>query len=62
MYFKFYRNVFQLTKYLQNMNVAHNVYITRGTKLTSSESDPVFLDSVRVFVWARKSSSGNIFS
>lgn len=52
------RDVFRLTHFLQCNNIAHNIYITRGTDFSSSNKNCKTLNTVRVYVWARKSSSG----
>lgn len=46
--------VFLIINYLQNENIAHNVYITRGN---STQSEPNF-DDIRVYIWARKHDYG----
>ncbi|XP_015524589.1 GDP-D-glucose phosphorylase 1 isoform X1 [Neodiprion lecontei] len=43
-----------IVNYLQTSNIAHNIYITRAK--TKAESD--IYDDIRVYIWARKSSSG----
>ncbi|XP_046734491.1 GDP-D-glucose phosphorylase 1-like isoform X2 [Diprion similis] len=43
-----------IVNYLQTSNIAHNIYITRAK--TKAESD--VYDDLRVYIWARKSSSG----
>ncbi|XP_049840090.1 GDP-D-glucose phosphorylase 1 [Schistocerca gregaria] len=52
------RDVFKLTNFLVCNNVAHNIYITRGTDFSSSHTNSKICNTVRVYVWARKSSSG----
>ncbi|GLH09054.1 GDP-D-glucose phosphorylase 1 [Gryllus bimaculatus] len=49
-------SVHKLTSYLQECNIAHNVYITRGQSFNSNKERKI-LDSVRVYVWARKHST-----
>lgn len=44
---------FLIINYLQNIEIAHNVYITRG-KLSIVEE----YKDVRIYVWARKSTTG----
>ena len=50
------KSVHRLTEYLTKENVAHNVYMTRGTDFENANS--ASYDSIRVFVWARKSVFG----
>ncbi|RLU16578.1 hypothetical protein DMN91_010646 [Ooceraea biroi] len=45
---------FLVANYLQACQVAHNVYITRARSRASSE----LYDDVRIYIWARKSSTG----
>lgn len=47
------RTVYHLTSYLQDANIPHNLYVTRGSKFNSS--DDVY-NTVRVYIWARKPS------
>jgi len=43
-----------LTSYLQNSNIPHNLYVTRGNRLDVQDTGEVY-NTVRVYVWARKS-------
>jgi hypothetical protein len=43
-----------LTSYLQNSNIPHNLYVTRGSRLDIQDTGEVY-STVRVYVWARKS-------
>lgn len=43
----------RLTSYLQNSNIPHNLYVTRGSRLDVRDTGEVY-DTVRVYVWARK--------
>lgn len=43
-----------LTSYLQNSNIPHNLYVTRGSRLDVRDTGEVY-NTVRVYVWARKS-------
>ena len=47
-------SVFVIVSYLQNNNIAHSIYITRG----KSNSSVKLFDDVRVYIWARKPSFG----
>ncbi|ODM87911.1 GDP-D-glucose phosphorylase 1, partial [Orchesella cincta] len=51
---KLVSSVMTLGKYLQENNVAHNLFVVRG----STKNVQGHFDSVRVFVWARESSFG----
>jgi len=39
---------------LQNSNIPHNLYVTRGSRLDVQDTGEVY-STVRVYVWARKS-------
>ncbi|XP_066991317.2 GDP-D-glucose phosphorylase 1 isoform X2 [Anabrus simplex] len=52
------RAVYKLTSYLQNENIAHNVYMTRGKLFNFQHVKSDVLDTVRVYVWARRHSAG----
>lgn len=45
---------FVVVNYLQENNVAHNVYITRSRTDCREE----IYDDIRIYIWARKPSSG----
>lgn len=47
---------FLIINYLQNNQIAHNIYITRG-KSNIKENKEEYRD-VRIYIWARKSSQG----
>lgn len=47
-------NVMVLVRHLEQEDIAHNVFITRGS--TKSERD--HFDSIRIFIWSRISSFG----
>ncbi|CAL8139082.1 unnamed protein product [Orchesella dallaii] len=47
-------SVMKLGKYLMESNIAHNVYIVRG----STKNIQGHFDSARIFIWARESSFG----
>ena len=44
----FFRNVVKATEYLQSNEIAHNVFITRGTCFHENAQD-----TVRVYIWPR---------
>lgn len=50
------RSVHCLTNYLQNSNIPHNLYVTRGSRLDVPDTGEVY-NTVRVYVWARKSAA-----
>ncbi|KDR14669.1 hypothetical protein L798_10776 [Zootermopsis nevadensis] len=50
------RSVCCLTEYLQNANIPHNLFITRGSRLHEADAGEVYT-TVRVYVWARKPSA-----
>nr|XP_033200061.1 GDP-D-glucose phosphorylase 1-like [Bombus vancouverensis nearcticus] len=47
---------FLIIDYLQNKQIAHNIYITRG-KSNIKENKEEYRD-VRIYIWARKSTQG----
>lgn len=47
---------FLIIDYLQNKQIAHNIYITRG-KSNIKENKKEYRD-VRIYIWARKSTQG----
>jgi len=46
------RHAFQVVDYLQCNDIAHNLFITRGTAFNGSQS------TVRVYIWPRESVLG----
>jgi len=48
------RNVYRLIAYLQREGVAHNLFLTRGKSFDDDDSNNN-LETLRVFVWPRKS-------
>ncbi len=50
----FLSDAYTLISYLQANDIAHNVYVTRG----SSKCQSGHFDSIRLFVWARTPSYG----
>lgn len=54
------RSVHCLTSYLQNSNIPHNLYVTRGSRLDVRDTGEVY-NTVRVYVWARKSAAARDF-
>jgi len=53
--------VHHLTSYLQNSNIPHNLYVTRGSRLDVRDTGEVY-NTVRVYVWARKSAGKPLVS
>jgi len=50
----FLESSYKLISYLEQQNIAHNVFLTRG----SSQNRMQHFDSVRLFVWAREANYG----
>ena len=48
-----------MTSYLHNNELAHNVFFTRGQRL-SEENNSDKNDVIRIFIWVRKPSTGTI--
>ncbi|KAK8754543.1 hypothetical protein OTU49_016660 [Cherax quadricarinatus] len=51
------RSVMKVIKLFLSKEIAHNLYITRGTSLDGNSTDGEY-DTVRVILWARKPSYG----
>ncbi|XP_032789201.1 GDP-D-glucose phosphorylase 1 [Daphnia magna] len=57
------RHVFTLADYMRQNEIAHNMFITRGTRFEGSSSDDdvhceIIYDTLRVFLWAREPAFG----
>jgi len=50
------RNVFTLISFLQQNEIAHNIFLTRGTSFQKPIEESY--DTLRVFVWLRESNFG----
>lgn len=50
------RSVYCLTSFLQNANIPHNLYLTRGSRLDVPDAGEAY-STVRVYAWARKPSA-----
>ena len=48
-----------MTSYLHKNELAHNVFFTRGQRL-SERSNSDTKDTIRIFIWVRKPSTGTI--
>nr|XP_033775546.1 GDP-D-glucose phosphorylase 1 [Geotrypetes seraphini] len=51
------RNICKVTNYLVTKDIAHNLFVTRGT-LSSHNTDPKSHARIRIIIWARKSCFG----
>ncbi|GAB6020531.1 hypothetical protein CHUAL_003214 [Chamberlinius hualienensis] len=49
------KSIFTVVNYLQSNNIAHNLFITRGTKFDSQDKK---YDAIRVYLWTRRSEIG----
>jgi len=48
-------SVYKVSSYLQENNIAHNLFITRGTAFDGNSTE---YDTIRVYLWARQSTFG----
>lgn len=48
------KNIFKLIDFLLHKSIAHNIFITRGQRVTGHSTKEI----IRVIVWPRKNSSG----
>lgn len=55
------RNVYKLVNYLQESEMPHNLFITRGSSFDAKRVGQV-RDCVRLYVWARKPVYGKIIT
>ncbi|XP_030046294.1 GDP-D-glucose phosphorylase 1 [Microcaecilia unicolor] len=51
------RNICKVTDYLVTKDIAHNLFVTRGT-LSGDTTDPKSSARIRILIWARKSCFG----
>ena len=58
-YIAYFSRIYKVTSYLYNNELAHNVFFTRGQRL-SEEINSDTKDVLRIFIWARKPSTGKI--
>ena len=51
--------IHKVTSYLYNHELAHNVFFTRGHRL-SEKTNSDTKDVIRIFIWVRKPSTGMV--
>lgn len=56
-FFLYSRNVLSILSYFRASDVAHNFFVTRGSRFGAAASD--VYDTIRVIVWAREPTFGN---